>query len=93
MWKAWSRDQIIAGVQKAIQEMPTGSSRDLTVRLRYLELLCKLVGAYHAPAEAVPAGSNVIVVTREQSDELWKKRAIDQQRHLGKSSSLATNTR
>lgn len=89
--KLLSKTRLLAKLEEKLEAMPVDTDRQLLVYLKYAVEIGKMQG-YYQPEVAVTNHSNVLVVTREESDEIWQKRAVEQQRSLQQSSSLATNT-
>lgn len=88
----WDKEQLLAELQYKLEVMPVTSVREHNIWCKYAAEYGRMSGFYQ-PDTTVTNNNSILVVTREQSDEIWKQRVADQQRRLGKSSSLATNTR
>ena len=86
------KHQLLYALQDKLDQMPVETDRQLVVWLKYAAE-CGKVRGFYQPEVAVTNNSNVLIVTREQSDELWQEKIKNQQTELHKSSPVLTNVK
>ena len=87
--KQWEKIQVVAGLQSQIQTLsreigqlpPDKADRKRVVLARFIDLWAKLTGGF-VPDPVVSTTNNLLVVSREQSDDIWADRLRKEQRKL-----------
>lgn len=88
--RLWDKYQLLSRLQDKLQNMPVDTDRQLMVYLKYAAEFGKMQGFY-TPEVAVTNNSNVLVVTSEQSKELWTEKVKAQQKELHRNSPVSSN--
>ena len=87
--KQWEKSHVVAGVQNQIQTLaseiltlpPDKADRKRVVLARFVELWAKLTGGF-VPDPVATTTNNLLVVSREKSDDIWADRLRKEQRKL-----------
>lgn len=89
---AWSKQQAILGLQKMLQTMPRGSTREIIAWDKVFTTLAKMAGWFTADT-TINTANNLIFVSRAENKEAWELQAKHQQNELRLKTKMATDTR
>lgn len=78
--KLWTKTQVARSLQNAIVEMPTITAADRLARLGYIKEYNKLREFYSA--DVIVEKQNVIILSQERNEEVWREKARLQQEGL-----------
>ena len=87
----WDKEYVVAAMQTTIRALPTDTPQDRKVKLEWLREYFKICGYYQAEA-ATSYTNNILIMTKEESRDVWEQRIQAQQRRLGAKTKMATDT-
>ena len=87
----WDQEKVILAMQDTIYSLPTATAQDRKVKLDWLREYFRICG-YYQPDVANQTTNNILIMTKEESKDVWKRRIKAQQRRLATKTQVAANT-